>query len=180
MIDWHTVDFQEGDIVFRRGIGAKSNAVLFADKEGMYSHMGIIVKPDSVFMVVHITPGEREKGEKEDKIKMELPEQFFASDRAQNGAVVRLKEDSLEYAGRAAQEAYRLYRKRILFDHDYSLEDSVKMYCSEMVWHAYLSAGKDISCGRRSKIESSPIYAGTYIFPSDIFKNDELTLIYKF
>lgn len=179
-IDLSAVRFEEGDIVFRKGIGAKSNAVLYADKEGTYSHAGIIVKPDSVFMVVHITPGEREKEEKEDKIKMEFPEQFFSSERAQSGAVVRLKKDSLEYAEKAAREAYRLFREGILFDHDYLLEDSVKMYCSEMIWRVYLSGGKDISQGRRSTIENFPLYSGTYIFPSDIFKNDELTLIYKF
>ena len=178
-IDLSNVRFEEGDIVFRRGLGAKSNAVLYADKEGAYSHVGIIVKQDSEFMVVHITPGEREKNEKEDRIKMESPERFFSSMRAESGAVVRLK-DSPDYAEKAAREACRLFRKGILFDHDYLLEDADKMYCSEMVWNAYLSVGKDITGGRRSKIENFPLYSGTYIFPSDLLKSDEVTLIYKF
>jgi uncharacterized protein YycO len=177
--DLSTVRFEEGDIIFRRGIGAKSNAVSSADKKGIYSHVGIIVKRDSVFMVIHITPGEREKGENEDKIKIESPEQFFSSDRAQYGAVIRLK-DSLEYSANAAQEAFRLLEEGTLFDHDYLLEDSGKMYCTEMIWRAYLSGGKDITRGRRSIIENFPLYSGTYIFPSDIFDNDEFTLIYKF
>jgi len=178
-IDLSTVRFEEGDIIFRRGIGAKSNAVLHADKNGMYSHAGIIVKRDSVFMVIHITPGEREKEENEDKIKIELPEQFFSPERAQYGAVIRLK-DSLEYSVNAAREAFRLLEEGVLFDHDYLLEDSGKMYCTEMIWRAYLSVGKDITRGQRSKIENFPMYSGTYIFPSDIFDNDEFTLIYKF
>ena len=178
-IDLSTVRFEEGDIVFRKGIGAKSNAVLHADKNGIYSHVGIIVKRDSVFMVIHITPGEREEGENEDKIKIELPEQFFSAERAQYGAVIRLK-DSLEYSANAAHEAFRLLEEGILFDHDYLLEDSEKMYCTEMIWHAYLSGGKDITRGRRSVIENFPLYSGIYIFPSDVFDNEEFTLIYKF
>ena len=173
------VHFEEGDIIFRRGTGAKSNAVSHADKKGIYSHVGIIVKRDSVFMVIHITPGEREKGEEKDKIKIELPERFFSPDRAQYGAVIRLK-DSLEYSANAAQEAFRLLEEGILFDHDYLQEENGKMYCTEMIWRAYLSGGKDITRGRRSVIENFPLYSGTYIFPSDIFDNDEFTLIYKF
>ena len=175
------IHFEEGDIVFRKGLSTKSNAVLYADKDGIYSHVGIIVKPepDSGFVVIHITPGEREKEGKEDRIKMESLEQFFSPKRAENGAVVRLK-DSLEYAEIAAKEALRLYQKGILFDHDYDLEDSTKMYCTELIWNAYLSGGKDITSGRRSEIENAPIYSGTYIFPSDILKDDALTLIYQF
>ena len=176
----NSCSFEEGDIVFRRGIGAKSNVVLHADKDGLYSHVGIIIKQDSVFMVVHITPGEREKGEKEDKIKIELPETFFSKKRARSGAVIRLK-DSIEYAERAAKEARQLYQKGIFFDHDYILDnDTSKMYCTELIWKVYLSGGKDITQGRRSKLENFPLFSGTYIYPSDIFVNDEFKLIYTF
>ena len=178
-IDLSEVRFEEGDIVFRRGIGTKSNMVSHADKKGIYSHVGIVVKQDSVFMVIHITPGERENGDTEDRIKIELPEHFFSFKRAQLGAMIRLK-DSLEYGVSAAREAHQLLQKGILFDHDYSLENSDKMYCTELIWQAYLSAGKDITQGRRSRIENMPLFSGTYIFPSDIFDNDEFTLIYKF
>jgi len=178
-IDLSAVHFEEGDIAFRRGIGTKSSVVSHVDKKGIYSHVGIVVKQDSVFMVIHITPGERENGETEDKIKMELPEQFFSLKKAQFGALIRLK-DSLEYGANAAQKALQLLQEGILFDHDYSLENSDKMYCTELIWQTYLSAGKDVTQGRRSSVENMPLYSGTYIFPSDIFDNDEFTLIYKF
>jgi hypothetical protein len=175
------IHLKEGDIVFRKGLSTKSNAVLHADKDGIYSHVGIIVKPEfnSGFMVIHVTPGEREKGEKEDRIKMETLAQFFSPQKAEHGAIFRLT-DSFEYAEKATQESYRLYQKGILFDHDYNLEDSTEMYCTELIWHAYLSGGKDITSGRRNEIANVPIYSGTYIFPSDILKEDALTLIYQF
>ncbi|MDR2839754.1 MAG: hypothetical protein LBV75_00590 [Paludibacter sp.] len=171
--------FAEGDLVFRRGNGVKSRAVLHADSSGVYSHSGMIVLHDSAFMVVHITPGERAQGDTADVIKMETPQQFFASQRAKHGAVYRLKNDSLNISKKAAQEILRLWKKSITFDHDYNLDDSTQMYCTELIYYAYSLAGKDITDGKRSKM-NAPMYSGTYIFPSDIYKNSNLILINKF
>jgi hypothetical protein len=178
-VDVSGIDFAEGDLVFRRGLSAKSHAVLTADPEGIYSHSGIVVKQDSSFMIVHLTPGEREKDETEDRIKMETPEQFFAADRSEHGAVYRLR-DSLTVLSTAAQQAVRLWHKGVLFDHDYELNDSTKMYCTELVWYVYLLAGKDVTDGRRSEVANVPMFSGVYIFPSDIYRNEEFSVIYKF
>ena len=170
----------EGDLAFRRGSSVKSYAVLNIDKNGQYSHVGVIVKKGPDFMVVHITPGERALGETVDKIKMERLEEFFACDKAKKGAILRFV-DSLECSQQAAQYAKRFFEKEILFDHDYNLADSTKMYCSEMVWRAYMKAGRDVSERRRSEIPAGlPFFAGTYVFPSDIYQNERLTIIYEF
>jgi uncharacterized protein YycO len=169
----------EGDLAFRRGSGTKSQAVLYADKEGLYSHVGIIVKDGSDFMVVHITPGERYPGETVDKIKMERLEDFFARDKAKKGAILHFT-DSSECSEKAAQYAKEFFEKEILFDHDYNLDDSTKMYCSEMVWRLYLKTGRDITNRKRSEIEGFPIFSGTYIFPSDIYQNQYLIIVYEF
>lgn len=170
----------EGDIVFRRGSSAKSHAVLQADKEGKYSHVGIIVKNGTDFMVVHITPGERAPKESVDKIKMERLEHFLARNKAKKGAILRFA-DSLEYSKIAAQYAKEFFEKEVLFDHDYNLADSTKMYCSEMIWRAYLKAGRDITNRRRSEVpQGFPVFSGIYIFPSDIYKNESLTIVFEF
>jgi hypothetical protein len=167
-VDVSGIDFAEGDLVFRRGLGAKSRAVLVADVDGVYSHSGIVVKQDTAFMIVHITPGEREEGVTEDRIKMETPERFFSADRAQHGAVYRLP-DSLNILTDAAQHAIRLYNKGILFDHDYTLKDTTTMYCTEFVSYVYQLAGKNIVTS-----------ADDHIFPSNIYENKEFSIIYKF
>ena len=173
--DFQSVVFAEGDLIFRKGLGAKSGAVLYADVSGIYSHVGILVRQDSAFRIVHVTPGEQP----EDLIKSDSPEEFWASGKAEHGAVYRLK-DASPYAAEAAQQALRLLHKGILFDHDYKLNDSTRMYCTELVWYLYLLTGKDVSSGKRSELENVPMYSGTYIFPSDIYTNDEFQLIYKF
>ena len=169
--------FQEGDFVLRKGIGAKSRVVLYADSLGLYSHIGMIVLKDSVYQIVHITPGERKKDETVDRIKMEPISEFWRKDRAQHGAVFRLKDNRL--GEKAAQQALRLLQKGVLFDHNYQLNDTTEMYCTELVWYAYLLAGQDISFGKRSEL-NIPLYGGTYIFPSDIYTSGECILIYKF
>jgi uncharacterized protein YycO len=171
------IAFQEGDLVFRRGVGVRSRAVLYSDSQGIYSHTGIVVLKDSTFQVVHITPGERENDENADIIKIEPISDFWRHDRASHGAVYRLKDSTL--CEKAAQQALRLLQKGVLFDHDYQLDDTTKMYCTELVWYAYAQAGKDISYEKRS-VMNVPLYAGSYIFPSDIYSNSDFILVYSF
>jgi hypothetical protein len=180
MADISNIDFREGDIVFRRGRGVKSEAVLHVDTAGLYSHSGIVVKCDSAFMIIHITPDEREAGETEDRIKMEPPETFFAPDRAKFGSVYRLPDDTLNMAKTAAEQALRLWKRGVVFDHDYVLDDSTQMYCTELVWHVYRMAGKDITNNSRSEIVNVPLFSGVYILPSDIYSNKELVIVFSF
>lgn len=174
---FETIPLAEGDLIFRKGIGTKTQAVLCVDSSGVYSHAGIVVLSDSVFKVVHITPGERKKGEDVDQIKLETLNEFWADDRAENGAVYRLKDNSC--GKEAARHALRLLQKGILFDHDYLLSDSTEMYCTELVWYVYQQAGRDITEGKRSVLNAA-LYSGVYILPSDIYTNKGFRLIYNF
>jgi hypothetical protein len=173
-----TVDFQNGDIVFRKGVGAKTRAIIYADTGGIYSHTGIVVSTPDGFKIIHITPGERKKGETVDRIRIENIEDFFSKNRAGHGAVYRLSANK-STAHTAAKHALRLLRNDILFDHNYKLDDTTTMYCTEFVYYVYKLSGKDITFGKRTTV-NAPMYSGIYIFPSDIYENKELELIYKF
>lgn len=129
------VSLKEGDVVFRRGGGFTSHAVLIADKGGAYSHVGIVVDSAGVLMVVHAVPGEPDYEGDEDRVKMEIPAGFFDKMRADKGAVYR-PTDSIA-ARQAARQAMMTYRRRALFDHDYDDSDTTAMYCTELVVHAY-------------------------------------------
>ena len=172
-----SVKLEEGDLVFRRGTGAKSRAVMQADSLGIYSHVGIAVRRDESFGVIHVTPGERQKGDTVDKVKMESLDEFWSTARAVHGAVYRLKDSKT--GAMASSQALRLLDKGILFDHDYLLNDTTQMYCTELVWCAYSLAGVDISSGRRSRI-NMPVFGGMYIFPSDIYLNPQFELVFSF
>jgi len=133
------VTLTPGDVVFRRGSGVTSHAVLIAEKGGAYSHVGIVVDSAGVPMVVHAVPYEDD----EDRVKMESPHDFFATMRAQEGAVYR--HDDSDVARQAAEAAVRVYRRGVLFDHSYDDSDTTKMYCTELVVFAYGKTSKPLS-----------------------------------
>lgn len=129
------VSLREGDVVFRRGGGFTSHAVIIADNGGIYSHVGIVADSAGVLMVVHAVPGEPDFDGDEDRVKMDRPADFFDCMRADCGAVYR-PTDSIA-ARQAARQALASYRRRTLFDHDYDDSDTTAMYCTELVVHAY-------------------------------------------
>ena len=130
---------QTGDVVFRRGGGFTSHAVLLADRNGHYSHCGIVVDSAGVKMIVHSVPGEPDFEGDEDRVKMDRPEWFFSNQFANAGEICRPK-DSL-VAKQAAEYALRAYHRHTLFDHDYDSADTTKLYCTELVVRAYEAAG---------------------------------------
>ena len=165
---------QEGDIVFRRGMSIASHIVLFANKEDGYSHVGIMVKDSLGWKVIHAVPGETDKENPDEVIKKESLSQFLAPDKANAAAIFRL--DTIETIGiLAAQKAQTLFERKLLFDHKYDLEDSAKMYCTELLFFVFKYAGVDISEGRRS---SFPGFREAFLLPGDILACSKLKKIW--
>ena len=169
---------QEGDIVFRRGGGVVSRIVLIADAEGVYSHIGIVVREGDKWQVVHAVPGEPDFDGDPDRVKMESIDCFFHPDKASRGAVMRVNGDSIQRR-HAAEKAKQLFRAHTLFDHSYSRADSSQMYCTELVEFVYRREGIDLTEGRISRI-NIPGVSGNYVLPSDIQQSKYLSLIYHF
>jgi hypothetical protein len=152
---------QEGDLVFRRGQGLASRAVLAADRYRVYSHAGIVVRDSGQWRVVHAVPGEAGG----DRVKMEPLAVFFRPQRALKGAVMRVEDAST--AQRAAVRAVELFRRNVGFDHGYDLDDTTRMYCTELIHHVFAREGVDLTGGRRSRIDM-PGFGGNYILPGDL------------
>ena len=153
--------FSDGDLAFRRGTGFMSRIVVAADKNGTYSHVGILKKMQGEWHVIHAVPGEPEFKGDPDRVK-----------------IVRWGKDSLP-AARAAQTALLMAQRGILFDHDYNLSDSSQMYCTELIEFAYRKEGIDLSEGRITHMDL-PVVRGTYLLPSDLLLNKHLKTIYDF
>ncbi|KAA6336726.1 hypothetical protein EZS27_015130 [termite gut metagenome] len=170
--------FCEGDIVFRRGTGLVSRMILTTDKRGNYSHVGILVKDENQWKIVHAVPGEPNFKGDPDRVKMEDIEDFFSWEKAKTGIVMRMKDNEVGNV-RAAKNAIRLFHSNILFDHKYNLQDSSKMYCTELIDYVFKQEGIDLTEGRRTQI-NVPGLNGTYILPNDILQNKQLSLIYYY
>lgn len=168
----------DGDLVFRRGTGLLSHVVTSASKDGVYSHIGILKKIGDEWFVIHAVPDEPDFEGDSDRVKIDSLSRFFMPDRAVRGMIARITEDTL-VASKAACTACEMARQGILFDHDYNLADTSRMYCSELVEFAYRKAGICLSEGRRTQIHV-PAMGGTYLMPDDIACNKRLKIIYSF
>ncbi|MBR6116014.1 MAG: hypothetical protein IKP93_00895 [Paludibacteraceae bacterium] len=171
--------FRDGDLVLRCGHGLESQAVTY-QSGSTYSHIGILLY-DSLqgeLLVLHAVPGEAKRGEPE-YLKREPLSEFFAPTRANVGAWMRINcPDSI--ARKAADYALQKVRDSVVFDNDYLLQDTTQLYCTELVWRAYLRQGIDISDGVRSDAPRTFCREQECIFPSDIIKSKTTLFINPF
>ena len=138
-----TTAVREGDLVFRCGYGMESKVVTSLSR-GIYSHVGML-HHDSVggWMVVHVVPGEHSKEEGVDRVKCEPVDSFFSVEKACAGCSYRIDcPDSV--AINATEYALRKVLEGVEFDHDYDTADTTRLYCTELIWRAYLSAGLNL------------------------------------
>ena len=167
---------QEGDIAFRRGEGITSDIVAYNDADGKYSHVGVVAKIDSCFVIVHSVPGEGTEGQ--DIVRAVALNDFFATDKAIKGEIMRIALDSLQQqviSKRAIEKA----RLQVEFDHQYNLDDTTKLYCTELLQLLFGHIGIDLAQGRTTHI-NVPGMTGDYIMPSDIHQNSNLESIVIF
>jgi uncharacterized protein YycO len=172
-------DFREGDLVLRCGYGAESRVVTEAS-QSIYSHIGILHYDTltAQWQVIHAVPGEAEEGQPE-WLKAEPIEDFYAYDRAICGAWMRVDcSDSI--AAEAARYALQKVAEHVEFDNDYLLSDTTQIYCTELVWQAYLHQGIDLSEGHRQEVPSLFSKDGACIFPCDIEKSSKIIYVKPF
>lgn len=166
-------ELKAGDIVLRCGSGMTSRAVQMADGGGCYSHVGIVVDSAGTLMIVHAVPHEHEDPKDEETVKMDTPEIFFSSMRTSNGRIMSYSDNTMARA--AAQVAMVIYRKAIIFDHDYDINDTTRMYCSELVEYAYKKGtGISITENARHNVNLPVFTFKNVILPSDFTNSRHL------
>ena len=169
---------KQGDVAFRRGEGVISNIVLYNDADGMYSHVGLIVKHNDSLKVVHSVPGEHDDENDFDRVKIEPIEDFYSVERAERGEILRISMSDMQREN-IAKLALEKAEQKVKFDHDYNLNDTTTLYCTEFVQLMFKNVGIDLAESRISDI-IFPGMSGNYIMPSDLYKNKNLISIYKY
>ena len=171
--------FREGDLVLRCGYGAESRLVTTAS-HSIYSHIGILHYDESSaqWMAVHAVPGEAAAGERE-VLKSEPLNDFYAEERAVRGAWARVDcPDSV--AAAAAAYALRKVERRVEFDNDYLLSDTTSLYCTELVWQAYLHQGIELGDRQRHEVPAVVCKEGKCLFPCDIATCSKVIFVQPF
>lgn len=119
-----------------------------------YSHVGLILLQDGIPFVIHADP---QRG----RVIKERWDEFLAPDRADGAVVYRVKGGSDSSAIRVIESANQYLTDAVLFDSEFDLNSDKKLYCTELVWRAYLSVGIDL--------RDKPYDADRkYLFPSEL------------
>ena len=166
-------EWREGDLALRCG-WSKESRLIVAKGHSSYSHIGLL-HYDSVagWTVVHAVPDE----DRPEYLKTEPVSVFWSAERAQLGAWMRIDcPDSV--AAQAVQYALGKVADKVLFDNAFLLQDTTRIYCTELVWLSYLSQGLDVTLGGRQQVPTMICKEGECIFPINI-EQSETTLFIK-
>lgn len=165
--------FRAGDVAFRLGRTLESDAIAsVAEDDFRFSHVGVVVGRGDSLIVVHVEP-EREG---EERIKAEPLDEFFHPSRAIKGVVVRREQLSDNHRQTIEREALRLLQLKIRFDHDYSLQDSTAMYCTELVDYLFQKVGATLT-HRRYDV---PLVREGVILPHSMLQDGDLRRVWGY
>jgi hypothetical protein len=162
-----TVGWKPGDIVFVEGKSLRSSVVRFLEfGHSDYSHVGLIVFDHDMPFVIHADP-------LRGRVVKEKWDLLLSPDRICEAAVFRVRGVSDAAISRACAIAEDDYFQAIPFNSDFDLATPNKLYCTELIWRAYLAAGIDL----RKKPYGSD---SKYLLPSELIENKALIEIAHF
>ncbi|MBD3343692.1 MAG: hypothetical protein GF401_01365 [Chitinivibrionales bacterium] len=167
---------KQGDIIFLEGRTLRGTAVRVLEPGGNpLSHLGIIVLSEKGCDIVHADPTHQRDG----KAKVTREPLSSLLRRQKIGRYSLYRPSDTHRASRAAQWAQYQVNTHTPFDNAFDLESDTALYCTELVWKAYLNAGVDISGGKRDTIPT-PLGTLQVLFPIRIMKSTKLKHILSY
>ncbi|MGC1248784.1 MAG: YiiX/YebB-like N1pC/P60 family cysteine hydrolase [Spirulinaceae cyanobacterium] len=164
-----------GDIIFRQGNSLLSRTVISVDENASFSHVGLVeIIKDSPY-VIHASTGE--PFGKNAKVKIETLEAFLAKEETTAIALYRVREQYQSTVEQAVLFAHSYASKKLPFDQEFNLETEDSLYCTELVWRAYLQAGLDLVEGEFENLDL-PLAQGNYLLPSNLLNSKYTKKVY--
>ena len=167
---------KDGDIICRKGRSLVSAVVMMNDPSTAYSHVGIVVIIDGEPFVVHAVPGESDKNG-EEKVRCEKTTDFINRKKASRYAVYRLSNDTAGYSAQAASKAMEYYLDNLDFDKAFDIKSDDRLYCTELVWKAFLASGINLTGNRFARL-SMNLLADSLVLPGQLLNSGLLKEIY--
>lgn len=137
---------QPGDIIMRQGFGAISHAIgEYLNEPIRVSHVALLSKANNGEWQVIQSISQRVS--KVDGVQQQDLTSFVSESETNSIVVVRFRgyETDQDLHQRIEQAALAYLDQQIPFDHSFSLEDSTRFFCSELIWRIFLNeAGVDI------------------------------------
>lgn len=178
------LEYQNGDMILQTNTSGQGLAIQLATNS-KYTHIGVLFKENNEWMVYEAVQPVQ---------KVTLSEFILRGENSQY-TVLRLKNDSLVKLDHVTQKMKNYLLKQIDKDYDWVFNWSEEeMYCSELVYKAYLNAGIKISDTKLLKDYklSHPIVQAqlkerygnniplndTMVAPSDIAEDHRLKVVF--
>lgn len=178
------LEYQNGDMILQTNTSGQGLAIQLATNS-KYTHIGVLFKENNEWMVYEAVQPVQ---------KVTLSEFILRGENSQY-TVLRLKNDSLVKLDHVTQKMKNYLLKQIDKDYDWVFNWSEEeMYCSELVYKAYLNAGIKISDTKLLKDYklSHPIVQAqlkerygnniplndTMVAPSDIANGNRLKVVF--
>ena len=158
---------RSGDVVFIRGKSIRSVVVrLLEGSSHDYSHVGLVVLENGRPFIIHADPSQDITT---DRVIKEPWDAVISPKHITAAAIFRVADPSAadRLGIQASTVAQQFWRDALPFDHEFDLTTPENLYCTELVWRAYMAAGIDLrgsSFGPDRK----------YLFPSDLIKSELL------
>lgn len=153
---------QPGDLIFREGTEAVSDAVILVDR-GPFSHVGLLVGEPGAWQVLHATPSEVPG--RPDGVVLD-PLAFFIDPLRAKQYVVYQVQASPEQRSHAIEAAYAMLGK------PFRIADDIGTYCTVLVWDAWRKAGVDLDV--TFTYLALPLMHGKYLLPSALLASSKL------
>lgn len=122
-----------GDIIIRKGGGALSYQLMQISKEN-YSHCGVIVKENNEWMVIQSIDENSAAGA--DGVQI-TPIKDFVKFTADSALFICRPIIDLTKNEQIVKQAFYYLSKKIPFDHRFSLTETERFYCSELLLHIF-------------------------------------------
>ena len=178
------LEYQNGDMILQTNTSGQGLAIQLATNS-KYTHIGVLFKENNEWMVYEAVQPVQ---------KVTLSEFILRGENSQY-TILRLKNDSLVKLDHVTQKMKNYLLKQIDKDYDWVFNWSEEeMYCSELVYKAYLNAGIKISDTKLLKDYklSHPIVQAqlkerygnniplkdTMVAPSDIAEDHRLKVVF--
>lgn len=155
---------RSGDVVFIRGKSIRSAVVrLLEGSSRAYSHVGLVVLENGRPFIIHADPAPDVTS---DRVVKEPWDVVISPKRITAATILRVADPSAadRLGIQASTVAQQFWRDALPFDHEFDLTTPQKLYCTELVWRAYMAAGIDL---RGSSFGSDH----KYLLPSDLIKS---------
>ena len=125
---------------------------------------------------MHAVPGSHPTQQGTDVVRIETVSEFFAPENATRGVVMRLPLDSIQ---RISLSQLALNKVGTDFDHQYNLQDTTQLYCTELLQHLYQKVGINLAEERITTINIPGLHTKV-IMPADIYANKQLKSVFAY